>query len=199
MIASLGPRELVLVLGGLFLLALLVLGALAFAAIKILGRREGGETLAGVTGCAIAGALGCLGICVLIAFGLIAAFLFAAGVADRAIDRLPHGRWRVEQHETIPPSSRWSSEARLVFRAEGEHVDFHPLLALVREVVGEDVLTSTTLERDVGGTPVTEISIAITANGDVLERIDDELERRTAGFRLPDGTEVEYLGVRRDV
>ncbi|MCE9593488.1 MAG: hypothetical protein K8S98_04780 [Planctomycetes bacterium] len=199
MIAMLGARGMVFLLAGLFLLALLVLGGLAFAAIKILGKRQGGETLAGVTGCAIAAGLGCLGLCVLLGFGVIAAFVFAARVADRAIDHLPTGRWRLEHHDTFPPAAPWNDHARLVFRAEGEHVDYHPLLAIVREVVGRDALSSTSIEHDVGGTAVTEISIQISGDGDELQRIDDELEARTAGFQLPDGTEVEYLGVRRDV
>lgn len=198
MIAMLGAREMVFLLGGLALLALLVLGGLAFAAIKILGKRQGGETLAGVTGCAIAAGLGCLGLCVLLGFGLIAAFVFAARVADRAIDHLPPGRWRLEHHETIPLSPRWHSEARLVFRATGEHFDTAAVLGLVHDVAGDDLGANYTSGVDGDGTTRHEIEFKISAEGEELRRIDDEIARRIGELNTVEGVKVEYLGVRRD-
>lgn len=199
MFASLSGRELAFVLAALFVVVLLVLGGLAYIAIKLLGRKESGTPAAGVTGCAVAGLFGCLGLLLVFTLGLFAILLVAGRAAERVIDHLPSGRWRVEHREHLPPPAPWTSRADLIFRARGENVDFEPVLAIVREIAGADTSTTLTSRVDDGGTAISELRVGVRAEGEELIRIDDAVEVRTAGLRLADGTEIEYLGVRRDV
>ncbi|MCK6449009.1 MAG: hypothetical protein L6Q99_21650 [Planctomycetes bacterium] len=203
MVGLLSTREFILVLGVGFLLALLVLGALAYFAIRLLNRRETGETAAGVTGCAIAGVLGCLGLCAFGAFALLALLFVGGKIAERAIDHLPAGRWHYEHSESVPPpagpGARWNDRAELVFRATGENVDFSDAIALVREIAGGTTSTTLSSSVDAGGTAISELRVGVIANGDELLRIDDAVEARAGELRTPKGLEIEYLGVRRDV
>lgn len=203
MVGMLSTREFVLVLGVGFVLALVVLGALAYFAVRLLSRRETGETAAGVTGCAIASVLGCLGLCAFGAFALVALLFVGGKIAERAIDHLPPGRWHYEHSRTIPPpmppGARWNDRAELVFRARGEDVDLSGAIALVREVAGGTASTTLSSSVDADGTAVTELRVGVIANGEELQRIDDEVEARAGELRAADGLEIEYLGVRRDV
>lgn len=203
MAAMLSTREFILVLGVGFVLALIVLAALAYFAVRLLSRRETGETAAGVTGCAIASVLGCLGLCAFGAFALVALLFVGGKIAERAIDHIPSGRWHYEHSESAPPpappATRWHDRAELVFRARGENVDFSNVIALVRDIAGGTTATTLSSSVDSDGTAITELRIGVIAAGDELLRIDDAVEAHAGGWLTADGLEIEYLGVRRDV
>lgn len=197
MFASLSHREVLFLLAGLFFLALLVLAGLAFLAVRLLGRKDSGAGAAGVTGCALAGVLGCLGLCALVAFGVLAVVVIAGRAVDRAIDHLPSDVWRYDHQEHVPAPR--SGRAEVIFRARGEQVEFEPVLDLVREVAGQTFATRLSTSSAADGSTVSELRVEIDAEGAQLKRIDDELEARAGELRLPDGSEIEYLGVRREV
>jgi hypothetical protein len=188
-------REILFVLGGLFLLAVVALGGLVYLAVRFLRREEQSSAGVGFGGCALAAAFGCLGTCALVAIGVLVVVVIGTRLFHFVAERVPGTHWRIERVESTPQSE----SAELTFRARGAHVDFEPVLAIVREVAGEVSRTTLSTREGSGGTASSELRVTIGASGAELLRIESEIQARTAGLRLPDGSEIEYLGVRRDV
>jgi hypothetical protein len=181
---------------------LLLIGALVFIAVRIASRKDG-QTASGMTGCALASLLGCLGLCALAACAVIV-FLFAgARVAERAIDRMESPRVHVEPRR--PGVSARSLEKRdrapvhFVFRARADVGDVHVLVGLLREVSGAEPDVSIDAVRDPkSGESEKRIDVTLPVGESEVERIESELRRRWPTVDWDGEPAIEFVGVERD-
>lgn len=197
-----------IVLGLLFffgLIGIAVLGYFLLRGLRSSGSTQGsgaaGGIAAGLGGCAIAAALGCLGVLTLIAFLVIAAVIFSASAVDHIAERMPD-RIRISRSEAPPPPlpAEFDAErrARLYFTIEGDYDDLLRVEGLVRRYVDDDVTVEFQSDRDAAGAALTRIVVTVEADAHDIDELERELREHLEGFDLGQGVLIEFEGKEGD-
>lgn len=197
-----------IVLGLLFFLGLLAIAAIGYFLLRGLrnsggaqGSGTAGGIAAGLGGCAIAAALGCLGLLTLIAFLVITALVFSARAVDHMADRLPK-RISISRSDTPPPPlpAEFDAErrARLYFTIEGDYGDLMRVEGLVSRYVDDDVSVEFQSDRTAAGEPLTRIVVTVEADARDIDEFERELREHLEGLDLGQGVVIEFEGKEGD-